>query len=173
MFEQQVERTSNALAVSYEGAQLTYRELNERANWLARRLIDLGVQPGAVVGICVERSLAMVAALLATLKAGAAYLPLDPSYPKERLDFMLEDSGAPVLVTANGLAAKFTASGVRMLLVDALDGRETNNPQVQVTPDDKAFVIYTSGSTGKPKGARDSTWSVEQSVACNALRDGI
>jgi amino acid adenylation domain-containing protein len=151
IFEQQVERTPHAVAVSYEGEQLTYRELNERANHLAHTLIGLRVKPGALVGVCVERSLEMVVALLGTLKAGAAYLPLDPGFPRERLDFMLEDSGAPVLVTTTGLAEKFTASRVRVVRVDALDAGDSSNPQVPVKPDDDAFVIYTSGSTGKPK----------------------
>jgi amino acid adenylation domain-containing protein len=152
LFEQQVERTPDAVAISYEGEQLTYRELNERANQLAHHLIGLGVGPDVVVGICVDRSLEMVVALLGTLKAGAAYLPLDPGFPRERLDFMLEDSGAPVLVTTTGLAEKFTASRVRVVRVDALDAGDTSNPQVPVKPDNDAFVIYTSGSTGKPKG---------------------
>ena len=152
LFEQQVERTPDAVAVSFEGEQLTYRELNERANMVAHRLITTGVQPGATVGICVERSLAMVAGLLGILKAGAAYLPLDPSFPRERLDYMLLDSGAPVLITTTDLAQEFAASGVRLVCVDALDVGDANNPEVKVTPDDLAYVIYTSGSTGKPKG---------------------
>jgi amino acid adenylation domain-containing protein len=152
LFEQQVERTPDAVAISFEGDQLTYGALNERANHLAHRLVGLGVQPGALVGICIERSLELVVALIGTLKAGAAYLPLDPSYPTERLDFMLEDSGSPVLVTTTSLPEKFTTSGVRVVRVDALDAGDASSLQVPVKPDGDAFVIYTSGSTGKPKG---------------------
>src|SRR2546428_3985147 len=98
-FESQVERTPNAVAVAYKSERLSYRELNRQANQLARRLRALGVGPDAPVGICIERSPKMMVALLGILKAGAAYLPLDSSYPQERLAYMLEDARAPVILT--------------------------------------------------------------------------
>src|SRR5277367_2022786 len=155
LFEAQVERSPDAVAVTFEGEQLTYGELNERANRLAHHLMKVGVPAGALVAICVERSLEIVVGLIGILKAGAAYVPLDPAFPRQRLDFMLDDSGARVLVTTSRLAGKFTESSVRVVRFEDLDARiasEARNPQVPVTPDDNAYVIYTSGSTGTPKG---------------------
>ena len=155
LFEAQVERTPDAVAVSFEGEQLTYRELNERANRLAHHLMKVGVPAGALVAICVERSLEMVVGLIGILKAGAAYVPLDPGFPRQRLGFMLDDSRARVLVTTSKLAGKFAESSVRIVRLEDLDARiasDARNPQVAVTPDDNAYVIYTSGSTGTPKG---------------------
>src|SRR5271154_236646 len=108
LFEEQAERTPHAVAVSFEGEQLTYGELNERANRLAHHLMKVGVPAGALVAICVERSLEIVVGLIGILKAGAAYVPLDPAFPRQRLDFMLDDSGARVLVTTSRLAGKFS-----------------------------------------------------------------
>ena len=155
LFEAQVERTPEAVAVSFEGEHLTYGQLNERANRLAHHLMKVGVPAGALVAICVERSLEMVVGLIGILKAGAAYVPLDPGFPRQRLDFMLEDSRASVLVTTTRLAGKFAESNVRVVRLEDLDARiasEARNPQVAVTPDANAYVIYTSGSTGTPKG---------------------
>ncbi|HSF42279.1 MAG TPA: amino acid adenylation domain-containing protein, partial [Thermoanaerobaculia bacterium] len=159
MFEAQAERDPQAVALVGEkkggDESLTYRELNERANRLAHHLRSLGVGPEVPVALCLERTPALVVALLATLKAGGAYVPIDPAYPAERQRFLLEDSGAPVLVTERGLAAE-TPAGVRLLCLDeeaeALAGRSAENPDRTATPGSLAYIIYTSGSTGRPKG---------------------
>jgi non-ribosomal peptide synthetase component F len=117
LFEAQVARTPEAAAVSFEGGRLTYGELNERADRLARRLRRLGVGAESIVGVLLERSAELVVSLLAVLKAGGAYLPLDPEYPAERLSFMLADSGARVLLTQAGLSGRIEAAGVEVLLV--------------------------------------------------------
>nr|QDA77045.1 polyketide synthase/nonribosomal peptide synthetase [Jahnella sp. MSr9139] len=156
LFEAQVERTPDAVAVTFEEQQLTYRELNRRANQLAHRLISLGVGPAALVGLCVERSLEMVVGLLGILKAGGAYVPLDPTHPRERLAYMLEDAGVKVLLTRAELSNDLPGHTARVVCLDS-DEEEIRdlpsmNPGRRATPDDIACVIYTSGSTGKPKG---------------------
>ncbi|MBD2015192.1 amino acid adenylation domain-containing protein [Microcoleus sp. FACHB-53] len=156
LFEATVERTPEAVAVVFEGEQLTYRELNARANQLAHYLQALGVGPEVLVGICVERSLEMIVGLLGILKAGGAYVPLDPAYPFERLGFMLEDSSVPVLLTQSKLIEKLPPHSARVVCLDSdwkeIDFYSKENPSSCVTPDNLAYVIYTSGSTGKPKG---------------------
>ncbi len=164
LVEAQVDRTPEAPAVVFAGEALTYRELDERANRLARHLRALGVGPETPVGICVERSLELVVGLLGILKAGGAYVPLDPQYPRERLAFMLEDalagSGAPVVLTQARLAHLLPASGARRVLLDAewdeIAAWPAARPAVPTDPDQLAYVIYTSGSTGRPKGAMNS-----------------
>jgi amino acid adenylation domain-containing protein len=156
LFEEQVERSPNAVAVVFEGKQLTYRELNARANQLAHYLLSLGVGPEVLVGICVDRSLEMVVGLLGILKAGGAYVPLDPAYPPERLAFMLEDASVSVLLTKARLVESLPQHQARTVYLDG--DWEASAHQVQsnlisgVTPDNLAYVIYTSGSTGRPKG---------------------
>jgi len=156
LFEATVERTPEAVAVVFEGEQLTYRELNARANQLAHYLQTLGVGPEVLVGICVERSLEMIVGLLGILKAGGAYVPLDPAYPGERLVFMLEDSCVPVLLTSAHLAEKLPLHSERLVYLDKdweeIVQQSKENPSSSVTPDNLAYVIYTSGSTGFPKG---------------------
>ncbi|MBD1806833.1 amino acid adenylation domain-containing protein [Microcoleus sp. FACHB-SPT15] len=157
LFEAQVERTPNAIAVVFENQQLTYQELNNRANQLAHYLKQLGVKPEVLVGLCVERSLEMVIGLLAIQKAGGAYVPLDPSYPKERLSFMLSDSQASVLLTQQKLEAVFPEHQAHVIYLDkdcwelTLTQSE-ENPVSEVKLENLAYVIYTSGSTGRPKG---------------------
>jgi aspartate racemase len=155
-FEDQVERTSNAVAVVFEEESLTYRELNARSNCLARCLQKRGVGPDVLVGICMERSLEMVVGILGVLKAGGAYVPLDPSYPKERLEFMLDDARPAVLLTQSRLAERLPARGAEMLLVDsgwdAIAREDGGNLPGGESPENLAYVIYTSGSTGRPKG---------------------
>ncbi|HEU4508570.1 MAG TPA: amino acid adenylation domain-containing protein [Pyrinomonadaceae bacterium] len=158
LFEQQAERRSEAVAVVCEGRELTYRELNERADQLSLYLQTLGVGPEVLVGICVERSLEMVVGLLAILKAGGAYVPLDPSYPAERLRFMLADAGAPVLLTQQRLLSLLPAHDATVVCLDA-DWETIAQlcpppaaPPVATT-ENLAYMIYTSGSTGLPKGA--------------------
>jgi amino acid adenylation domain-containing protein len=158
LFEAQVERTPNAIAVSYEDEQLTYRELNSRANQLAHHLQKHGVGPEVLVGLCVERSLEMVVGLLGVLKAGGAYVPLDPTYPAERIAFMLEDAQVPVLVTQQHLCTQLPAHGTKAVCLDAdaavLFQQNEANPVSEVNSDNLAYVIYTSGSTGRPKGVQ-------------------
>ncbi|HEX2081445.1 MAG TPA: amino acid adenylation domain-containing protein, partial [Longimicrobium sp.] len=152
----QAERTPEAVAVVFEGDTLTYRELDARANRLAHHLAALGAGPEVRVGICLERSAGMVVAMLAALKAGAAYLPLDPSYPADRLAYMLADSGASLLVTQASLRGLLPAEGVRAVRVDADAAEIAAEPDVALrtaaAPENAAYVIYTSGSTGRPKG---------------------
>ncbi|MEG4012456.1 MULTISPECIES: amino acid adenylation domain-containing protein [unclassified Microcoleus] len=156
LFETQVERTPDAVAVIFEGEQLTYRELNQRANQLAHHLRSLGVVPDTVVGICLERSLEMAIGLLGILKAGAAYLPLDPAYPQERIAYMLENAGVPVVLTQASLLPPLLEYGIPAICLDrgwkSIAQRPQDNPTTAVLPDHLAYVIYTSGSTGKPKG---------------------
>ncbi|KAK3806262.1 MAG: Non-ribosomal peptide synthetase module [Benniella sp.] len=162
-FEQQVERTPDAIALVFNGQSLTYAELNERANRLAHHLIGLGAQPDNLVAICVERSFAMIVSVLAVLKAGGAYVPLDPSYPKERLAYILEDAApAIVLVDAVGRVALSEASKHphgedidSIIMIDPNDRLSSSyvNPKVLgLTSRHLAYIIYTSGSTGWPKG---------------------
>jgi amino acid adenylation domain-containing protein len=156
LFEEQVERTPDAVAVVFEEKQLTYRELNAKANQLANYLRSLGVEPEVLVGICVERSLEMIIGLLGILKAGGAYVPLDPNYPSERLAFMLEDSSVPVLLTQERLVEKLPEHSAYVVCLDSdwekIAVHSKENPSIPVKPKNLAYVIYTSGSTGKPKG---------------------
>ncbi|MEG3905890.1 amino acid adenylation domain-containing protein [Microcoleus sp. B4-C5] len=156
LFEEQVERTPDAIAVVFEEKQLTYRELNVKANQLAHYLRSLGVRPEVLVGICVERSLEMIIGLLGILKAGGAYVPLDPNYPSERLAFMLEDSSVPVLLSQEKLLEKLPQHSACVVCLDSewqkIAVHSKENPSIAVKPKNLAYVIYTSGSTGKPKG---------------------
>jgi amino acid adenylation domain-containing protein len=166
VFERQVRNTPDAVAVvlaSGESAgagevekQLTYRELNARANQFARYLRSVGVTPETLVGICLEKTPDLIVALLGILKAGGAYLPLDPTYPSERLGFMVQDAQVPVLVTQQQLLGKVPQTGARVICLDAdwsvigIESRE--NLECNTTAENLAYVMYTSGSTGLPKG---------------------
>jgi len=156
LFEEQVKRTPEAVAVVYSDQQLTYNELNNRANHLAHYLQSLGVKPDQLVGICLERSLEMIVGLLGILKAGGAYVPLDPEYPIERLSFMLEDAQLSVLLTQQKLGETLPQHQASIICLDTdwekIAENSQSNPENTVTPDNLAYVIYTSGSTGKPKG---------------------
>ena len=155
LFEAQAARTPGAVAVVAGGERLTYAELNARANRLARHLRGLGVGPESRVGICLPRTPGMVAALLAVLKAGGAYLPLDPEYPRERLGWMLEDAGARLVLTEGGLADRLPAGAEALRLdglAEALRGLPDGDPESGVLPENLSHVIFTSGSTGRPKG---------------------
>jgi amino acid adenylation domain-containing protein len=157
LFEEQVERTPDAVALVCGDQRLTYRELNRRANQLAHHLRALGVGPDVLVGICVERSLEMVVGLLGILKAGGAYVPLDPAYPKERLSFMLEDAKASVLLTQQRLVERLPdRHGAEVVRLDSdwpvIARKAEENVTSRPTAANLAYVIYTSGSTGKPKG---------------------
>ncbi|MBW4635047.1 MAG: amino acid adenylation domain-containing protein [Iphinoe sp. HA4291-MV1] len=156
LFTTQVEQTPDAIAVVFENEQLTYRDLNIRANQLAHHLQSLGVEPDVLVGICMERSLEMVVGVLGILKAGGAYVPLDPTYPKERLAFMLEDTQATILLTQQNLVASLPKHRAKVICLDAdweiIAQESADNPTGAVIPVNLAYIIYTSGSTGQPKG---------------------
>lgn len=156
LIEAWVDQTPTAPAVTYERDTLTYAQLDMRANQLAHHLIGLGVKPGDRVALCVERSLEMIVAILGILKAGAAYVPLDPAYPRDRLAFVLTDTAAPVVITQPHLKSVLPTSDAHIVMLDSAgsqtSGQPTTRPVVSVTPDHAAYVIYTSGSTGKPKG---------------------
>jgi amino acid adenylation domain-containing protein/non-ribosomal peptide synthase protein (TIGR01720 family) len=152
---QQAATTPDALAVTFATRQLTYGELDQQANRLAHKLIELGVGPEVRVGVAMQRSEQLLVALLAVLKAGGAYVPLDPDYPVERVAYMLEDSRALVLLTEAQVAKTLSmASDTQVLLMDSLSlaAYPISAPVTGVMPDNLAYVIYTSGSTGKPKG---------------------
>jgi amino acid adenylation domain-containing protein len=170
LFEAQVERSFEATAVVFRGDRLTYGELNARANRLAHYLRKLGVGPETLVGLGIERSLEMVVGIIGVLKAGGAYLPLDPSYPEERLDFMLTDAGVNVVLTqqklleqwpraSKALLSRVEGSKIKNRKVVRLDTdgfaimqESTENPKSEATANNLAYVMYTSGSTGTPKG---------------------
>ena len=156
MFEEQVERTPDALALSMGQETLRYSDLNAQANQLARYLRTLNVRPGVVVGICLERSMDMVIALMAVLKAGGAYVPLDPEYPRDRLRFMAEDAAVAIVLTSEGLSDRFDARACRILCLDREQKRISqevdHNLPPTATSQDLAYILYTSGSTGQPKG---------------------
>ncbi|MFZ4557807.1 MAG: non-ribosomal peptide synthetase, partial [Pseudanabaena sp.] len=156
LFEEQVIKSPDAVAVEFEGEKLTYQELNQRANQLANYLQKLGVNPEILVGISVERSPLMLIGLLGILKAGGAYVPLDPAYPAERLAYMLDDSQAQVLLTQQQLVDSLPHTEAKVVCLDRdwelISAQSDKNPQTEVKANNLAYVIYTSGSTGKPKG---------------------
>ena len=151
LFEAQVERTPDAIALICNEESLTYQELNARANQLANHLVHAGVKAETVVGIMMKRSSDMMVSLLAVLKSGGAYLPLDPAYPSERLSFMLADAGASVLLSQTSLVDRLPECDAKVVLVDSTLSDASFAPEVEVSVDNLAYVIYTSGSTGKPK----------------------
>jgi amino acid adenylation domain-containing protein len=180
LFEAQVEETPGAVAVISGGEQLTYAELNERANRLAHYLRRLGVGPEVLVGICVERSLEMLVGLLGILKAGGAYVPLDPAYPKQRLAFMLEDAQASVLLTQAELLSALPEHPARKVCLDRdwheIGLESETNLQGLAQPLNLAYVIYTSGSTGQPKGVMIQhrslvNWTVRAGVEYDLKHD--
>lgn len=166
LFEQQAERTPGAIALEFGDKRLTYKELNARANQLAHYLQQLGVGPEQCVGICAERSAEMIVGVLGILKAGSAYLPLDPSYPLQRLAFMLEDARVSVLLTQEKILDNLPSSWMQVICLDSEWGdvaaHSEENPISRVGPGNLAYVIYTSGSTGEPKGVM-----VEHKGVCN------
>jgi amino acid adenylation domain-containing protein/non-ribosomal peptide synthase protein (TIGR01720 family) len=156
LFERQAAATPERTALRFEGSELSYRELNERANRLARILQRSGVGPDVMVGVCMERSVEMVVSLLAILKAGGAYVPIDPSYPAERIAYLIGDASAGVLLTQERLIASLPEGiKAKVICVDhgGFEAESADNVEADVTEDHLAYVIYTSGSTGKPKGA--------------------
>jgi amino acid adenylation domain-containing protein len=167
LVEAQVARTPDATAATFDGAAISYAELDVRANRLAHRLRGLGAGPETVVAICAERSLELVVGLLGILKAGAAYLPLDPDYPPQRLAFMLSDARPAAVVTQRRLLDALPADIPHTVLLDRADGwnEPAENPAPTAGPENAAYVIYTSGSTGRPKGVVNTHGGI-----CNRLR---
>ncbi|WBW95744.1 non-ribosomal peptide synthetase [Oceanirhabdus sp. W0125-5] len=153
LFEEQVEKTPDNIAVVYEDKQLTYKELNEKSNIIARLLRNKGISSECIVGIMAERSIEMIIGMIGTLKAGGAYLPIDPNYPKDRIEYMLEDSNAVILLTQVNFESKVEA-GVETILLDDDKSYIGVKDNLTLINDETnlAYVIYTSGSTGKPKG---------------------
>ncbi|RKZ67573.1 MAG: hypothetical protein DRQ99_06290 [Candidatus Parabeggiatoa sp. nov. 3] len=175
LFEAQVERTPDAIAIVFENQQLSYQALNARANQLAHSLKKQGVKPEVLVGLCIERSIEMIVGLLGILKAGGAYVPLVPTYPKARLIVMLSDSQAPVLLTQEKWLAQFSEQAARVLCLDAdwavIAQESDENLITDITPDNLAYLIYTSGTTGIPKGVAIEHRSVFN--LANALHQAI
>ncbi|NEO76804.1 non-ribosomal peptide synthetase [Moorena sp. SIO4G3] len=158
LFEEQVEKSPDAVAVIFGQQSLTYAELNQQANQLAHYLQSLGVKPETLVGLCVDRSLEMIVGLLGILKAGGAYIPIDPSYPQQRVAYMLEDAAVSILLTTESLLELIPNHQAQTLCLDrdwqAISLHSPQNPVIDVSPQNLAYVIYTSGSTGKPKGVQ-------------------
>ncbi len=152
LFESQAGRTPDAVALARDGRELTYRELDDRASRLARRLAGRGVRPGVAVGLLVDRSFEMAIGILGVLKAGGAYVPVDPSYPAERMALMLADCSSPVVLTQTHLAARLPGDRADVVLLDADDDGDKGVLPTSVLTADAAYVIYTSGSTGAPRG---------------------
>jgi amino acid adenylation domain-containing protein len=157
LFEAQVAKNPNNLALVFESQSLTYLQLNQKANQLAHYLIqNYQIQPDTLIGICVERSLEMIIGVLGILKAGGAYVPIDPNYPKERIEFMLEDAGTSVLLTQSHLKEQLPLAKLKHQVIclneETFAQELIDNPNSQTTPDNLAYIIYTSGSTGQPKG---------------------
>ncbi|MDM3870605.1 LLM class flavin-dependent oxidoreductase [Porticoccus sp. W117] len=156
LFEQQVQRKPEAAALVFEDKELSYSELNQRANQLAHHLMALGVGPDTMVGVHIERSLDLMVATLGVMKAGGAYVPLDPAFPADRIRFMIEDSAMPVILTQSAIESQLPAHQAKTISIDSdwpqIAGCPATAPAVDITSSNLAYVIYTSGSTGKPKG---------------------
>lgn len=156
LIEEQAKLTPNSVAVIYEDQRLTYSELNQRANQLAHFLRHSGVGAEVYVGVCMERSIEMVVALIGILKSGGAYVPIDPTYPKERVAFMLADASVAVLLTQSRLADQLTENNSRIVCLDTeweiVASELQTNPPIEILDENLAYMIYTSGSTGRPKG---------------------
>ncbi len=160
MFETQVEKTPDAVAVVFENEKLTYQALNQRANQLAYHLKNAGVKPEALAGVYLERPVDVIVSLLAIFKAGGVYLPLDPTYPKDRLNYMIEDSQVPVIITQQELIDVLSQNSAKFINLDedfeTIAGQRIENPPSLTDGENAAYMIYTSGSTGKPKGVQIS-----------------
>lgn len=156
LIEAQVARTPEAIALKFGEQRLSYQELDQQANALAARLITAGVTPGMFVGVCMYRSLELVVSLLAVLKSGGVYVPLDPEYPAERLGFMVADAGAAVVLVHDASCAVLPYSEATLVFADREVAASEVKPDVALSPSSLAYMIYTSGSTGKPKGAMNT-----------------
>lgn len=174
LFEEQVEKTPTNIAITYMGKELTYRDLNNKANQMTRYLRKLGVKTESLVGICVDRSLEMIIAILAILKAGGAYVPIDPDYPPKRRQYLLKDSGVNILLTQKKLTDQCVTLGKRIdkvkkiIILDEnklnLEKENKKNVKNLISPNCLAYVIYTSGSTGEPKGVMIEHYSAVNTI---------
>jgi len=177
LFEAQVEKTPEVTALVFENQKLTYQQLNARANQLAHHLKKMGVGPDVLVGIYVERSVEMLVGLLGILKAGGAYVPLDPAYPMERIAYMLQDSGASVLLTQEKLVNQLPKHDAQVLCLDRdrkkISQEVDDNPCGEPMPENVAYVIYTSGSTGKPKGVAVQHYTLVNFLNSMASEPGL
>ena len=162
LFENQVDQSPQAIALVFDDKQMTYQELNEKANQLAHFLQKMGVKPDSLVGICVDRSLEMVIGILGILKSGGAYLPIDPTSPDERVAFIFKDAAVDIVLSHSDFSDKFSAIQSQIFYLDQEDfqSMKIENPHSQVNKNNLAYVIYTSGSTGKPKGALITHYNV-------------
>ena len=177
LFEAQAEESPDSVAAIFEGARLTYSELDRKANQLAHHLRKLGVKPGVLVGVFIERSLEMLVALLGTLKAGGAYVPMDPTYPPERLRFVLEDAKTSVVLTQTALTKEWSFGDRHIVQLDqdwdSIVREDTEKPSNIAAPEDLAYVIYTSGSTGKPKGVEIPHQAVVNLLQAMLVKPGL
>ena len=175
LVEQQAQQQPHAAALSFDDHQLSYQTFNQQANQLAHYLKAQGVEPGELVGLCLPRSVDLIVAVLAILKLGAAYVPLDIAYPQNRLDYMLDNSGAKLLLTNTSLSARFAHSNKITLddvsLQAELAAQPNHNLTIKVQPNDLAYVIYTSGSTGVPKGVKQNHQTITNLVYAQNLND--
>ncbi|MDN3695555.1 AMP-binding protein [Chryseobacterium tructae] len=180
LFEKQVAKTPNQIAVGYREARLSYRELNERANRLANHLIETySLQPDSIVPLCLNRSEQMLIAILAVLKSGAAYVPMDPSYPAERIEHILQDTEAKIILAEEETIGKLKEVSSEVISIDAiafqamLETLSSENPVTKVQPENLAYVIYTSGTTGLPKGVMIEHRSVANLIEQEAKEFGL
>jgi amino acid adenylation domain-containing protein len=177
LIEAQVERTPDAIAATFEQERISYRDLNARANQLARHLRKLGVGPEVLVGVCMDRSLDMIVALLGIMKAGGAYVPIDPAYPKARLEFMIADSGLRFIICDNASRSSVPEFAERLICVDqywpTILRESKQDLSSDVRPENLVYVIYTSGSTGRPKGVQISHGALANLVKSIQRRPGI
>jgi len=173
LVENQADQTPDAMALSCADTELSYRELNERANRLARVLYKEGACPGTLVGVCAERGIEQVIAVLATLKAGAAYVPIDPNYPADRVAYMLEDSRAPVLLTQSAIATTLPEHAASTVLVDEFDWSTGDGSNLNDVRGESVYAIYTSGSTGKPKGVELTHAGLSNLIQWQSAQPGL
>ncbi len=177
MFESQSLQTPDAIAIVFEDRKLTYKELNQKANQFAHYLQSLGVQPETLVGVCIERSIEMVVVLLAILKAGGGYIPLDPSYPADRIALTIKDSELPITIAKQAQVANLPQNAARIIVLEqeweTIDRYSSENPISDVTADHVAYTIYTSGSTGKPKGVQVLHGTVVNLLESMRLEPGL
>ena len=177
LVEQQAALTPTAVAVVHQGTTLTYQALNERANQLAHYLLSLGVNAEQLIAISLVRSPSMLVAFLGVLKAGAAYVPIDPDYPEVRRQYILSDANVEIVLTEAALASEFEHSEAQVIAInadaDTLAQQPTHNPELSVRPQQIAYVIYTSGSTGRPKGVMIEHHSLVNFTHTSTLYYGI